>query len=58
MNNKQAKKLRKAAMAVSFVQQNANPKVVYKEFKEICWETIIKLKESIFNYISMSLYTN
>ena len=35
MNNKQAKKLRKAAMAVSFVQQNANPKVVYREFKEI-----------------------
>ena len=35
MNNKQAKKLRKAAMAVGFVQKNANPKVVYTEFKEI-----------------------
>lgn len=35
MNNKQAKKLRKAAKAVSVIQQNANPKVVYKEFKEI-----------------------
>lgn len=35
MNNKQAKKLRKAAKAVSVIQQNANPKTVYKEFKEI-----------------------
>ena len=35
MNNKQAKKLRKAARALSFIQKNANPKVVYKEFKEI-----------------------
>jgi len=35
VNNKQAKKLRKAAMAVSYVQKSADPKVVYKEFKEI-----------------------
>lgn len=35
MNSKQAKKLRKAAKAVSVIQQNADPKVVYEELKEI-----------------------